>query len=97
MDTDGCVYHHAYAVNGKTYSYIKMTFTSHSRPLLDGMKQMLELLGLHPGTIRGSRLSLSSDVEVRRYCEDLVGISNEYHWRRYQSALEERARCRLPG
>ena len=34
MDTDGGVYLHKYKVNGKPYQYIKMCYTSHSKPLL---------------------------------------------------------------
>jgi hypothetical protein len=89
MDTDGCVYHHGYAINGKRYNYVKMTFASRSWPLMEGIQRIWRELGLTPGAVRKrGYISLSSDKEVRRYYEELVGTHNPYHWRRYCAAVE---------
>jgi intein/homing endonuclease len=93
MDTDGCVYHHAYKVNGKEYRYVKMTYAGRSWPLLEGLQEMLRRLGFKPGAVRKpGYLSISSDKEVRRYYEEAVGTHNPYHWRRYQEAIEQTRR-----
>lgn len=84
MDTDGCVYHHRYAVNGKTYGYCKLCFTSYSRPLLASAKRLFEGLRLFP-TIHaydGHRLYLHDTQAVRRYFE-IVGTHNPRYQERF--------------
>src|SRR3989338_8009129 len=84
MDTDGCVCHHRYAVNGKTYGYCKLCFTSYSRPLLASAKRLFEGLRLFP-TIHaydGHRLYLHDTQAVRRYFE-IVGTHNPRYQERF--------------
>jgi len=57
MDTDGCVYHHGYAVNGKRYNYVKMTFASRSWPLMEGVRRIWRELGLTPGSVASAAIS----------------------------------------
>ena len=84
MDTDGCVYRHRYAVNGKTYAYTKLCFTSYSSSLLHSAKKMFESLDLHP-TIHaydGHRLYLHGSKAVKRYFE-VVGTHNSRYQERF--------------
>jgi hypothetical protein len=89
MDTDGCVYHHAYTIRGKEYKYVKMTYAGRSMPMMEGLKEMLHRLGYEPGDVRQpGYLSISSDSAVRRYYEHDIGTHNPYHWRRYCEATK---------
>ena len=85
MDTDGCVYRHRYTVNGKTYGYCKLCFTSYSRPLLSSAKRLFEGLQLFP-TIHaydGHRLYLHDTQAVKRYFE-IVGTHNPRYRDRFE-------------
>lgn len=83
MDTDGCVFRHAYRVNGKVYTYTKLAFTNYSRPLLLSTKQLFETLGLAPTLHKdGRRLYLHDTKAVHRYFE-VVGTHNPRYRQRY--------------
>lgn len=76
MDTDGCVYRHAYRVNGKVYTYTKLAFTNYSRPLLSSTKQLFENLDLFPTIHKdGRRLYLHNTQAVQKYFT-VVGTNN---------------------
>lgn len=84
IDTDGCVYRHRYTVNGKTYGYTKLCFTSYSRPLLESAKKLFEALQMFP-TIHaydGHRLYLHDSQAVKRYFE-VVGTHNPRYLERF--------------
>lgn len=83
IDTDGCVYRHAYRVNGKLYTYTKLAFTNYSRPLLHSTKRLFEELGLFPTLHRdGRRLYLHDTRAVKKYFE-VVGTHNPRYRERY--------------
>jgi hypothetical protein len=83
MDTDGCVYRHAYRVNGKLYGYTKLAFTNYSRPLLDSTKRLFEALGFFPTLHKdGRRLYLHDTQAVQRYFAS-VGTNNPRYRKRY--------------
>jgi len=82
MDTDGGVYPHSYKVGGKMYHYVKMNFTNHSIPLLDGMERMLVELGFTAKNDRKRHVSLYRQAEVGRYLNE-IGTNNLYHLRRF--------------
>ncbi len=85
MDTDGCVYRHAYQVNGTRYRYTKLAFTSASAPLLHSVKRMFEHVGVFPSLHRdGRRLYLHDSNGVKKYF-DLVGTHNPRYLYRYRS------------
>ena len=91
MDTDGCVYHHRYTVNGNTYGYCKLCFTSYSRPLLSSAKRLFEGLQLFP-TIHaydGHRLYLHDTQAVKRYFK-VVGTHNPRYRERFDRFSRDR-------
>ncbi len=89
MDTDGCVYRHCYAVNGKVYTYVKLCLTNYSRPLLNSAKKLFEGLGLFPTLHKdGHRLYLHDTTATRRYFE-LVGTHNPRYRQRFEQFVGE--------
>jgi hypothetical protein len=88
MDTDGGVYLHKYKVNGKSYQYIKMCYTSHSKPLLYAVEKILKHFDFNPKNDEKKRVYLHRSDEVHKYFKE-VGTSNPKHLSRYkQFALE---------
>ena len=82
MDTDGCVYHHKYKVNGKWYSFVKIAFTSYSPPLRETIFQMLKNLNFNP-KLYGNRVFLYKRAEVDRYFKE-IGTNNPRYLKRYK-------------
>jgi len=87
MDTDGCVFHHRYQVNGKWYEYVKMGFTNHSRPLLAAVEKMLRMFGFHPRHDGVKHIWLDRQSDVHGYFR-FVGTRNPKHLRRYQGQVD---------
>lgn len=81
MDTDGCVYHHKYKVNGKWYSFAKIAFTSYFAPLCETILRMLKSLNFSP-KLYGNRVYLYKRAEVDRYFRE-VGTNNPRYLERY--------------
>lgn len=84
VDTDGGLYHHKYIVNGKTYIYLKMCFTSYSPPLLKSATTILENLGLGPKNTAKNRVYLYSLAQLHRYFKK-VGTSNPRYFGIYKN------------
>jgi len=82
MDTDGCVYHHKYKVNGKWYSFTKIAFTSYFPPLREAIFNMLKSLNFSP-KLYGNRVYLYKREEVDRYFKE-IGSSNPRYLERYK-------------
>ena len=82
VDTDGCVFNHTYRVNGKTYSYKKLDFTSHSKPLKQSVYRYLCSIGLRPRITKGNGVRLESIRDVRAYFQK-IGSHNPKHLNRY--------------
>ena len=83
IDTDGSVFDHKYRVNGKSYSYKKMDFSSSSRPLLSSVYAFLKNLGLKPRITKdGKKIRLESVEDVKKYFR-LIGSHNPKHLNRY--------------
>lgn len=83
IDTDGCVFTHAYTVNNKRYEYTKMNFTTASKPLLISMHTLLTKNGLRPRIAQSKRIYLDSMHDVKRYFE-IIGSHNPKHLRKYR-------------
>lgn len=76
IDTDGCVFDHAYKSNGKMYKYRKIDFTSASRPLLDSAFKILINLGFSVRICKSGRaLRIEDQKGVARYLKE-VGSHN---------------------
>lgn len=78
VDTDGGIFKHTYAVNGKSYTYTKFAFVNRSIPLLKFAFETLKSLELGPKLIdkvANKRVWLYNQTEVMRYIA-LVGTHN---------------------
>lgn len=82
FDTDGCVYHHKYKVDGEWYSFTKIAFTSYSRPLCKAIFQILKNLNFNP-KLYGNRVYLYRKAEVDRYFKE-IGTHNPRYLKRYE-------------
>ncbi|MBI4065046.1 hypothetical protein HY409_01615 [Candidatus Gottesmanbacteria bacterium] len=78
VDTDGGIFKHAYSVNGKSYTYTKLSFVNRSIPLLQFALDTLRSLQFNPKIIdkvANKRVWLYNQTEVKRYIT-LVGTHN---------------------
>lgn len=93
MDTDGCVYHHKYKVNGKWYSFAKIAFTSYLAPLRETIFHILKNLNFSP-KLYGNRVYLYKRAEVDRYFKE-IGTNNPRYLERYNrfSVTSINSRC----
>jgi hypothetical protein len=83
IDTDGSVFNHCYKVNGKTYCYKKLSFTSLSKPLAFSVYNILSEMGLKPRIFRRKDVCLDSRESMRKYFQ-LIGSHNPKHLNRYR-------------
>jgi len=82
VDTDGSIYTHKYYVNGKSYSYKKISFTTASAPLRNSVYEILKSLGFCPRISHKVDVRLESQKDVKNYFV-LVGSHNPKHLNRY--------------
>jgi len=76
VDTDGGIFTHRYYVNGKRYSYLKLSFANKSQPLRLFVHKTLADLGFTPKFASNDKdVWLYSEKEARAYLE-VVGSSN---------------------
>lgn len=84
FDTDGCVFNHHYSVNGKYYNYKKISFTSHSKPLLKSVFNILNNIGLRARiTKNGKDVRIDSQKDVKNYFK-IVGSHNPKYLKKYK-------------
>jgi len=86
VDTDGSIFTHRYKVNGKWYSYKKLSFTSLSRPLLQSVATIMQDIGLHPRISANQNVWLDSKRDMEKYILT-VGSHNPKHLKRYKSEV----------
>lgn len=82
IDTDGCVFTHRYKVNGKFYSYKKLSFTSYSKPLRQSVFNILKDNGLNPRFAQRRDVRLDSIEDMQRYFQ-LINSHNPKHLMRH--------------
>ncbi len=70
IDTDGGLYLHRYYSNGKKYGYLKLCFTSYSKPLLRSVLNILKNLNFK-AYLNGKHISIYSTSEVKRYFKEV--------------------------
>jgi hypothetical protein len=87
MDTDGSVYLHRYKSGGIDYGYVKLTFSNHSRTLLNDIMTMLSALGFSPVTDGETKVTLNRQGEVLRYYSE-IGTHNSHHLDRLRRLLQ---------
>lgn len=79
IDTDGSVFTHSYKVNSKWYFYKKISFSSHSGPLISSVKKNMENLGLQPRIAKdGNDIRLESKRDVEKYFK-IINSNNPKH------------------
>ncbi|MFZ2522379.1 MAG: LAGLIDADG family homing endonuclease [Minisyncoccia bacterium] len=84
IDTDGCFFNHTYTVGGKSYSYLKMAFTSASVPLRESVKNILINSGFSVRMSKERKGSSGRDVRidgfysVNKYIKE-IGSHNKKH------------------
>lgn len=67
IDTDGSIFIHRYKVNGKIYKYKKLSFTNHSRPLLQSVFNIFKDNGLNPRLSQKRDVRLDSIKDIQQY------------------------------
>lgn len=77
IDTDGSLYYHRYNSNGKNYKYLKLCFTSRSRPLLKSVLKILKKLKFE-AYLQGDHVSIYSKAGIQKYFRD-IGSHNPKH------------------
>lgn len=84
VDTDGCIFTHRYKVNGKFYSYKKLSFKSSSKPMITSVYKILENEGIKPRIAQNNvDLRLESIKDIRRYFQ-IFNSHNPKHLKRFE-------------
>jgi len=79
IDTDGCVFNHSYKVNGKVYSYTKLSFKNHSYPLCKFIFKIFKNNGLNPRFTKNKKeVRLDSIDDMNKYIK-IFGFNNNKH------------------
>lgn len=83
IDTDGCVFIHRYMSDGKQYVYKKVSFTSHSKPLLRSVLKILKNLNIGARITKTWRdVRIDAQRDVKKYVE-IVGFHNQKNLKKY--------------
>lgn len=82
IDTDGSIFTHNYKVNGKLYSYKKLSFTNLSKPLVIFVYKTMKNIGLNPRISRNKDVCLDSIKDMQTYFK-IIGSNNPKHLKRY--------------
>lgn len=83
VDTDGCIFQNKYTVNGKSYSYCKLSFKSASLPLRNSVYTILRRLGMQPSLSTYRDVRLNSRTDVKRYFK-IIGSKNSKHLKKFR-------------
>ena len=86
MDTDGGVYFHNHKVNSRSYVNFGLTFGNHSRPILMGVKKILENYNFQPSMAENRKVYIYKLSEIKRYFQ-IIGSSNPKHVNRLEHYL----------
>ncbi|MFA5101401.1 MAG: LAGLIDADG family homing endonuclease [Candidatus Omnitrophota bacterium] len=84
FDTDGSLYCHRYKVSHKWYEYLKLDFTSCSKPLLQSVYKILSGMKIK-SSLKGVHIVISAQSDVNRYLA-IIGSSNQKFvdkWKRF--------------
>lgn len=88
MDTDGGVYFHKHKIKGISYTNFGLTFTNHSRPLVNGVIKVLNSYGFMPSLVADKRIYIYDLKEIKRYF-GVIGSSNPKHKNRLEVYLNK--------
>ena len=86
MDTEGCVFSHRYKVNGKIYTYKKLSFKNNSIPLIKSVYNFLKDIGLNnPRIVKNFKeVRIENKEDVQKYFQ-LIGFHNLKNLKRYKN------------
>ncbi|TSC98209.1 MAG: Uncharacterized protein Greene101447_172 [Parcubacteria group bacterium Greene1014_47] len=85
VDTDGSVYLHRYKVNGKWYTYSKLSFSNRSMPLLQFVLCTFKTLGMNPRLTKyNEAVRLESKNDMKSYF-GLIGTHNPKYLKKYRN------------
>ncbi len=85
FDTDGCIFNHRYKSNGRYYNYKKISFTSHSIPLLQSVFKILNRIKIKSRiTKSGKDVRIDSQNDVKKYFK-IVNSHNPKYLKKYQN------------
>jgi len=82
IDTDGSIFNHNYKVNGKLYSYKKLSFTNLSKPLVLFVYKTMKNIELSPRISRNKDVWLDSINDMKKYFK-IIDSHNQKHLNRY--------------
>ncbi len=82
VDTDGCIFKHAYAVNNKMYAYKKLSFTSYSQPLRKSVHEIFKSLAITSRLYSYRDVRIDSQKDMQKYFK-IIGSHNPKHLHRY--------------
>lgn len=92
IDTDGGVYYHQHANNGRSAFNMGLCFSNKSRPLVDFVRKTLRDMQFHPKISQGfDKVYLYREAEVLRY-EEEIGFSNIHQVKRLKEYLKIKKR-----
>ncbi len=87
FDTDGCFFAHNYIVGGKTYSYLKIAFTSASIPLVLSVREILINFGFNVRISNNYQdIRIEDSKYVLKYIKE-IGSHNEKHLQKIKGRL----------
>ena len=79
IDTDGCFFTHKYISSGKRYYYLKIAFTSASRPLVLSVAKTLTNFGFKVRISKnGKDVRIEDNFSVQKYIKE-IGSNNQKH------------------
>ena len=81
-DTDGCLYEEVHRKKNIEYRYPRLSFVSHSKPLLRSVFTILQKMDFSPKIRNNRSVNLETKADIVRYFH-LIGSSNKKHLRRY--------------
>ncbi len=88
VDTDGCIFNEVHKINGKTYVYKRLNFTSGSLRLRKSVFLILEKLNLDPKMRNNRSVQIENKNKIREYFK-IIGTSNPKHKRRFTEECGE--------
>ena len=89
IDTDGGVYFHRHISGGRRYMHFGLTFTNHSKRLIQGLQNILEKNNFVPSTNNPKKIYIYKLREVERYF-NVIGSHNPKHTERLNAYLKYR-------
>lgn len=86
IDTDGGVYFHNHVTNGIRYTHFGLTFSNHSRPIIQGVNKILRESSFTPSIVKNRKIYIYTLSEIKRYFQ-IIGSSNPKHTQRFNHYL----------